>query len=43
MNFEIWARVFLDSESYDDVSAEIMAGCEQGGAAVEAGGVGSTK
>ena len=43
MNFEIWARVFLDGESYADVSAEIMAGCEQGGAAVEAGGVGSTK
>ena len=43
MNFEIWARVFLDGESDEAVSAEIMADCKQGSKSMKVGGVGSTK
>ena len=41
MNFEIWARIFLDGERPEDISAEIMSSCRAGGLPVGAGGVGS--
>jgi asparagine synthase (glutamine-hydrolysing) len=36
MNFEIWARIFLDGESPSDVSGEIMSNCKTSNASAHA-------